>query len=109
MIVDRPADDEPDSPPTALGRHLLRIAREYPGQWREAYEHPRRELVVRQEGCLIGRGSGRIGGITDITGWEARVVERDGENGTVYVLRVRYTPKGKQASLPIEEPAGARR
>lgn len=91
-IVDRPVDDEPDEKPDQLGRHLLRIQRDHPGEWREAFESHNRSHAVRIEGCLTGRGAGRIAGVTDITGWQARLVERTEGDDVLHVVRVRYTP-----------------
>lgn len=105
-IVDRPVDDEPDEKPDQLGRHLLRIMREHPGEWREAFESHNRSHAVRIEGCLTGRGAGRIAGVTDITGWEARMIERhetvDGNEVLMHVVRVRYTPP-KAAKAPATD------
>lgn len=102
-IVDRPAPDEPEEKPDQLGRHLLRIMRDHPGEWREAYEADRRETAVRIEGCLIGRGVGRIAGVTDITGWEARLVTRRENQKEVHVVRVRYTPPKAEKDPTMEK------
>lgn len=106
-IVDRAVDDEPEEKPDQLGRHLLRIKRDHPGEWREAFESTNRSHAVRIEGCLIGRGEGRIAGVTDIAGWEARMIERheavDGKDVLMHVIRVRYTPpKAKAKDHPVE-------
>lgn len=107
-IVRRVVEDEPDEQPTQMGRHLLRIARETPGQWIAAYESDNRSRVVTYEGCLIGRAKGRIGGITNIDGWQARVVEHDPDDAhpaTWWELRVRYDGPAKdgQQNLPVME------
>lgn len=96
-IVDRPVDDEPEEKPDQLGRALIRIRREFPGQWREVFETNNRSHAVRIEGCLIGRGEGRIAGASDIEHWEARMVSRTEKDQTVYAIRVRYheKPHGK--------------
>lgn len=96
-IVDRPVDDEPEEKPDQLGRALIRIRREHPGEWREVYETTTRATAVRIEGCLIGRGEGRIAGASDIEHWEARLVERVEKDQTVYAVRVRWheKPHGK--------------
>ena len=93
--VNRPVAVEPDEKPTQIGRALLEIAHEHPNEWRVAFEgreeRERRQLVTI-EGCLIGRGAGRIAGIPDISGWEARLVEYAEEEGSRWELRVRFTP-----------------
>lgn len=96
-LVDRPVEDEPEEKPDQLGRHLLRIKREHPGEWRAVYETPNRATATRIEGCLIGRGEGRIAGVTDIDHWEARLVQRTEKDATVYEIRARYSvePHGK--------------
>lgn len=103
-IVRRVVEDEPVEKPTEMGRHLLRIARELSGQWVAAYESDRRERVVYLEGCLIGRAKGRIAGVTDITGWQARVVEHDADADhptTWWELRVRYDGPTKPGQQPL--------
>jgi hypothetical protein len=101
-IVDRPVEDEPEEKPDQLGRHLLRVKAQYPDQWRDVFETSSRQHAVRIEGCLIGRGEGRIAGASDIEHWEARMIERtedDGKGGsrTVYTVRAKYhsKPHGK--------------
>lgn len=104
-LVRRPVEDEPVERPTEMGRHLLRIARESPGRWVVAYESENRARVVYLEGCLIGRAKGRIPGVTNIDGWDARVVEVDGPGGhPLYELRVRYEGPAKpgQQHLPVD-------
>lgn len=105
-IVDRPAPDEPEERPDQLGRHLLRIQAQYPGEWREAFEYERRETAVRVEGCLLGRGVGRIAGVLDIAGWEARVIDRTEEGKRVYVVRVRWTPPKAPRVETVVRPDG---
>lgn len=106
-IVRRVVEDEPEEAPTQFGRHLLRIAREDPGVWVAAYESDHRPRVVYLEGCLIGRAKGRIPGVTNIVGWEARVVEHDADDehpATWWELRVRYSGPARdgQQNLPVK-------
>lgn len=107
-IVRRVIEDEPEEAPTQFGRHLLRIAREEPGRWVAAYESDNRGRVVYFEGCLIGRAKGRIPGVRNIEGWEARVVEHDPDSehdGTWWELRVRYSGPAQngQQAIPVME------
>jgi hypothetical protein len=108
-IVRRVVEDEPEEKPNELGRALLRIARENPDQWMAVYESDNRARVVYFEGCLIGRAKGRIAGVTNIDGWEARVVEHDADkdHGDVvwFELRVRYSGpvQDGQQPLPVME------
>jgi hypothetical protein len=98
-FVDREAI-EPDERPTELGRHLWQTCHvEHPGEWREVFETESRQRAVMIEGCLIGRGQGRIAPITDVSGWDARVIERlDDKQNVIYVVRVKFTPpKAKDA------------
>lgn len=99
-IIDRPAPDEPEERPDQLGRHLLKIKAQYPGEWREAFESHNRSHAVRVEGCLIGRGTGRIAGVTNIEGWEARLVVRHEADKELYVVRVRYIEPKPAAHEP---------
>lgn len=107
-IVRRVVEDEPEEKPNELGRALLRIARENPDQWMAVYESENRSRVVYFEGCLIGRAAGRIPGVTNIEGWEARVVEHDPdaahEDAPWWELRVRYSGpvKAGQTTLPVK-------
>lgn len=101
-IVDRPVEHEPEEKPDQLGRHLLRIKAEYPDEWRDVYETSNRGTATRIEGCLIGRGDGRIAGADETDHWEARLIERTepdekGEPKTVYAVRAKYhtKPHGK--------------
>lgn len=94
-FVNRPAPLEPDEKPTAIGRHIWTVCHESPGEWRVVYEDTHRQRVVTMEGCLIGRGQARIAPMMDLTGWDARMIERPDDTvpeGVVYELLVRYTP-----------------
>ena len=99
-IVNRAAADEPIERPNELGRALLRIAREHPGEWRVVYESDNRARVVYFEGCLLGRAAGRVPGVTDIRGWDARCVPSDSTDG-MWELRVRYEGPAKDGQQPL--------
>lgn len=103
-IVNRPVSDEPPERPNELGRALLRIAREHPTEWRCVYESDNRSRVVYLEGCLVGRAAGRIPGVTDIRGWDARCVEVEHDGKPLWELRVKFegpAPAGQQ-NLPVK-------
>jgi hypothetical protein len=94
-IVSREAPHEPDERPTELGRHIwTECVVEHPGEWRVVFEDTNRQKVVMMEGCLLGRGQGRIAPIIDLTGWDARCVGVPSSNGDAigYELRVKFTP-----------------
>lgn len=105
-IVNRAVADEPPERPNELGRALLRVAREHPGEWRCVYESDNRSRVVYLEGCLLGRAAGRVPGVTDISGWDARCVEVETTDGVpLFELRVRYEGKpqpGQQTLAPVQ-------
>lgn len=97
-LVNRPVADEPDEKPTQIGRALWQIACDAPGEWRVAFEgtsEAERRQLTTIEGCIIGRGKGRIAGIGPISQWEARLVQHVEDEGSRWELRVRYTPPAK--------------
>lgn len=93
-----PDDVEPDQEPDRLGRMLLGIRRDAPGQWRDVIASTSRSYVRDAVSRLTGTSKYRIAGIPDVTGWEARLIEEPDDDGAMsYVLRVRYTPADASA------------
>lgn len=102
-MVNREAPLEPAERPTELGRHIWQTCHEHEGEFREVFETEKRELAVRIEGCLVGRGAGRIAPILDLSGWDARMVERlDEDQKPIYVVRVKYTAPKHPAQADVK-------
>lgn len=96
-----PVDDEPDERPDRLGRELIEIRDdpELHGKWWDVLTASRSTVlqgIRRLTGKTVPAG---VPGLRDVEGWEARLAERTEDSGTVYKLRVRYTPPKQPALL----------